>query len=76
MKKDRKQPFTCAELWDCEFGLALPCTCHCGGALHGLKRTTDLYSLPLKDLHQPSDQGKLDLGGKHARRTNGAPRAQ
>ncbi len=66
MKRDRKRPFTCAELWDCEFGLALPCTCHCDGALHGLKRTHDLSFLPLGDPHQPDPQGKLDLGGTHA----------
>ena len=65
MEKDKKQRFTCEELWDCEYGLAIYCTCRCDGALHGLKRTTDLSSLPLTDLHQPDPQGKLDLGGKH-----------
>ncbi len=66
MVKDRKRPFTCQEPWDCEFALARWCTCRCGGALHGLKRTHDLFSLPLGDPHQPDDQGKLDLGGKDA----------
>ena len=66
MKTDRKRPLTCREAYNCEHALANPCTCRCGGALHGLKRTHDLYSLPLEDTHQPSDQGKLDLWGKHA----------
>ena len=66
MRKDGKLRFTCAEPWDCEFGLAPRCTCRCQGALHGLKRTTDLSSLPFDDPHQPDDQGILDLWGKHA----------
>ncbi len=66
MKKDRKRPFTCQEPWDCEFALAPRCTCRCDGALHGLKRTTDLFSLPLGDPHQPDKQGKLGLWGKYA----------
>ena len=73
MEKDRKRPFTCEESWLCEFALAPRCTCRCDGALHGLKRTTDLSSLPFGDLHNPDKQGKLDLGGKYACRTYGAP---
>jgi hypothetical protein len=65
VKKDRKQHFTCQEPWDCEYALASRCTCRCEGALHGLKRTMDLSSLPLGDPHQIDRQGKLDLGGKH-----------
>lgn len=65
MKKDRKRPFTCREAYNCEHALASRCTCRCDGALHGLKRTHDLSSLPFDDPHQPDDQGKLDLGGKH-----------
>lgn len=64
---EKKHPFTCADLWDCEYGLARPCTCKCGGRLHASKRTTDLYSLPFDDPHYPDDQLKLDLGGKYAR---------
>ena len=66
MKKDRKRPFTCREAYNCEHALAPRCTCRCDGALHGLKRTHDLSSLPLEDPHQPDPQGKLDLGGKYA----------
>lgn len=67
MAGKKKHPFTCAEPWDCEFGLATRCTCRCDGALHGLKRTMDLATLPFDDPHQPSDQGILDLWGKYAR---------
>jgi hypothetical protein len=66
MKKTKAKPFTCQEPWNCEFALSPRCTCRCGGALHGLKRTTDLSFLPLDDPHQFDRQGKLDLGGKHA----------
>lgn len=65
MGKDRKRPYTCQEPWVCEFALVARCTCRCDGALHGLKRTQDLSSLPLDDPHQADRQGKLDLGGKH-----------
>jgi len=48
----------------CENAKHPRCACRCGGVLHGAARTTEMWTLPADDPHQPDPQSDLFAGAE------------